>query len=43
LRGDEELRTRMASIAAQVQVFPGTEKAAGLIERLAAERSPIMR
>ena len=43
LLGDEELGTRMASIAARAQMSPGTEKAAGLIERLAAERSPILR
>ncbi len=40
---DEGLRGRMAAIAARVQASPGTVKAAGLIERLADERAPILR
>jgi MGT family glycosyltransferase len=40
---DEALRGRMAAIAARAQASPGTEKAAGLIERLVRDRAPIVR
>ncbi len=43
LLGNDELTERMAAIAAAAQASPGTEKAAGLIERLAQERAPIHR
>jgi len=43
LLADEELRARMAAIAARVQASPGTVKAADLIERLADARAPILR
>jgi MGT family glycosyltransferase len=41
LLGNMELTERMAAIAAAAQASPGTERAAGLIERLAHERTPI--
>jgi MGT family glycosyltransferase len=41
LLGNDDLSARMAAIAAESQASPGTEKAAGLIERLARERAPI--
>ena len=37
LLADDELATRLHRIAARVQASPGTEKAAGLIERVAAD------
>jgi len=43
LLADEELRARMAAIAARVQASPGTVKAAHLIERVAGERAPVLR
>jgi MGT family glycosyltransferase len=43
LLANDELSARMAAIAAEAQATPGTEKAAGLIERLAQERAPIHR
>jgi MGT family glycosyltransferase len=43
LLGDATLSARMASIAERVQASPGTERAAGLIERLAREHVPIAR
>ena len=43
LLADDALRGRMAAIAARVQASPGTVKAAGLIERLARDGSPIAR
>ena len=43
LLGDTALHGRMAAIATDVQGSPGTVKAAGLIERLAAERAPVTR
>jgi UDP:flavonoid glycosyltransferase YjiC (YdhE family) len=36
LLADDDLHGRMRRIAARVQASPGTEKAAGLIERIAA-------
>ena len=36
LLGDEALRRRVGAVSARVQASPGTERAAGLIERLAA-------
>jgi len=43
LLGDATLSARMASIAERVQASPGTERAAGLIERLARKHVPIAR
>ncbi len=43
LLADEELRARMAAIAARVQASPGTVRAADLIERLADKRGPVLR
>ena len=43
LLGDVVLRERMASITERVQASPGTERAAGLIERLARKHVPIAR
>jgi MGT family glycosyltransferase len=43
LLGDVALGERMASIMERVQASPGTERAAGLIERLAHEHVPIVR
>ena len=43
LLADEELRERMAGIAARVQASPGTVKAADLIERLADVRARVFR
>jgi MGT family glycosyltransferase len=43
LLANGELAGRMAAIAADAQASPGTEQAAGLIERLARERAPIHR
>ena len=42
LLADRELHDRMAGLAARVQADPGTVKAAGLIERLARERAPVI-
>jgi len=42
LLADEALRGRMAAIASRVQATPGTQTAAGLIERLARDRSPVV-
>jgi len=36
LTADDALRARLAAIAARAQASPGTARAAGLIERLAA-------
>jgi UDP:flavonoid glycosyltransferase YjiC (YdhE family) len=41
LLADDGLRARLAQISARLASRPGTEKAAGLIERLARERAPI--
>jgi UDP:flavonoid glycosyltransferase YjiC (YdhE family) len=43
LLGDQTLAARIAAIVARVQASPGTAKAADLIERLAGERSPVLR
>ena len=43
LVADEALRGRMAGIAARVQALPGTVTAAGLIERLARDGTPVVR
>ena len=37
LLADADLRRRMAAIAARLQAAPGTMRAAGLIERVAAD------
>jgi UDP:flavonoid glycosyltransferase YjiC (YdhE family) len=37
LLADADLRSRMAAIAARLQAAPGTVRAAGLIERVAAD------
>jgi MGT family glycosyltransferase len=41
LLGDRVLHDRMSAISARVQSEPGTVKAAGLIERLARDRTPV--
>ncbi len=41
LLADADLRSRMRGIAGRLATVPGTEKAAGLIERLARERGPV--
>jgi MGT family glycosyltransferase len=43
LLADRALGDRMAAISARLQADPGTIKAAGLIERLAREKRPILR
>jgi MGT family glycosyltransferase len=43
LLADTRLRDRMATDAARLQASPGTVKAAGLIERVAATRLPVTR
>jgi MGT family glycosyltransferase len=43
LLADDRLRSRMADIAVRAQAAPGTVRAAGLIERVAAERAPVTR
>jgi MGT family glycosyltransferase len=43
LLADGALRARLAAIAARLQGSPGTERAAGLIERAARERAPVAR
>ena len=43
LVADRPLHERLAAISSRVQADPGTAKAAGLIEQLARERSPITR
>jgi UDP:flavonoid glycosyltransferase YjiC (YdhE family) len=43
LLADRALHERMAAISSRVRTDPGTAKAAGLIERLAAERTPVTR
>ena len=42
LLADADLGARMDAIAARVQASPGTEKAAGLIEQLAATQAPVL-
>ena len=41
LHGDEDLRGRMAAIAARVQSAPGTVAAGDLVERLVREAAPV--
>jgi MGT family glycosyltransferase len=43
LLDDEALHARMAEIAKRLQSVPGTEKAAGLIERVAETKAPVER
>jgi MGT family glycosyltransferase len=43
LTADTALAGRLRAVSARLQADPGTERAAGLIERLAAERAPIVR
>ena len=43
LTADEALAERLRAVSARLHADPGTERAAGLIERLAAERAPIPR
>jgi MGT family glycosyltransferase len=43
LLGDHALHERMASIAQRLQRVPGTDKAAGLIERVAETKAPVER
>jgi len=42
LTADTALAGRLGAVSARLQADPGTERAAGLIERLAAERAPIV-
>jgi MGT family glycosyltransferase len=42
LLADAALRERLAVVSRRLQGVPGTEKAAGLIERLARERAPVV-
>jgi MGT family glycosyltransferase len=43
LLADDALHARMATIAERLQSVPGTEKAAGLIERVAETKAPVER
>jgi MGT family glycosyltransferase len=42
LLGDESLHARMRAISERVRAVPGTVRAAGLIERLARDRTPVV-
>jgi MGT family glycosyltransferase len=43
LAGDAQLRTRLAAVSARLRGDPGTERAAGLIERLATDGAAVER
>jgi len=43
LTADDALAARLGVVSARLQADPGTVRAAGLIERLAAERAPVVR
>jgi MGT family glycosyltransferase len=43
LAADAALHARLAAVSARVQASPGTVRAAGLLERLARDRAPVLR